>query len=115
MSNKENSEDGRCGEKYQNIILCFSLPQKILMALERVTQNRTTIVIAHRLSTVVDADHILVLEAGRVAEQGSHHQLLANPNSIYTQLWNKQHEAILEQMQGDKEELTTKNDKVMGA
>ena len=99
--------------------------QKILDALERVTQNRTTIVIAHRLSTVVDADHILVLEGGKVVEQGTHYQLLANQHSRYTELWNKQNEAVLEQLQsnnnGDKvlgngeKELGTENDKVLGA
>ena len=63
------------------------------------TKNRTTIVIAHRLSTVVDADHILVLDKGRVVEQGTHQQLLMNPNSKYTDLWNTQNEAVLEQIE----------------
>ena len=52
--------------------------------------------IAHRLSTVVDADEILVLEKGRVAERGSHYELLSNPKSIYYDLWSKQHKVILE-------------------
>jgi len=69
--------------------------QKILAALDRVTQNRTTIMIAHRLSTVIDADEILVLEEGKVAERGTHAHLLANVNSLYAQLWHKQHEAAL--------------------
>ncbi|XP_050392679.1 iron-sulfur clusters transporter ABCB7, mitochondrial isoform X3 [Patella vulgata] len=64
--------------------------QNILLALQRVTQGRTTVVIAHRLSTVVDADEILVLQHGRVAERGTHYSLLSNPNSIYTDLWQKQ-------------------------
>ena len=71
--------------------------QKILNALKRITQNRTTIVIAHRLSTVIDADEILVLDQGRVAERGSHYELLSNPNSFYTHLWKKQNEAVLEE------------------
>ena len=49
----------------------------IQAALRRLSAGRTTLIIAHRLSTVVDADQILVLEDGRVVEQGRHHQLLA--------------------------------------
>ncbi|XP_076444479.1 iron-sulfur clusters transporter ABCB7, mitochondrial-like [Babylonia areolata] len=64
--------------------------QNILQALRRVTKGRTTIVIAHRLSTVVDADEILVLSEGQVAERGTHHSLMANPLSTYYELWHKQ-------------------------
>ncbi|KAK0053596.1 ATP-binding cassette sub-family B member 7 mitochondrial [Biomphalaria pfeifferi] len=64
--------------------------QNILQALHRVTRNKTTIVIAHRLSTVVDADEILVLDKGRVVEKGSHFDLMSKPNSIYSELWLKQ-------------------------
>ncbi len=77
-------------------ISVFSLFQKILDALSRVTKDRTTIVIAHRLSTVVDADQILVLDNGRVAEQGHHTELLANPQSLYSDLWRKQNQVALE-------------------
>lgn len=62
----------------------------ILSTLRRVTEGKTTIVIAHRLSTIVDADEILVLLNGRIAEKGNHHELLANPDSLYAQLWTKQ-------------------------
>lgn len=48
------------------------------------------LVIAHRLSTVKHADQIVVMDAGRVAEVGSHAQLLADPNSIYTHMWSMQ-------------------------
>ena len=75
--------------------------QKILDALKRVTQNRTTIVIAHRLSTVVDADHILVLDKGRVVEEGTHFDLLSMPDSLYSDLWTKQHEAVLDQLENE--------------
>ncbi|KAH9524993.1 ATP-binding cassette sub- B member 7, mitochondrial [Bulinus truncatus] len=64
--------------------------QNILQALHRVTQNKTTVVIAHRLSTVVDADEILVLDKGQVVEKGSHADLMSSPNSIYSELWQKQ-------------------------
>nr|QST14982.1 ABCB7 protein [Diaphanosoma celebensis] len=63
----------------------------IMEALRQATQNRTSICIAHRLSTVVEADEILVLNEGRVAERGTHSQLLANPHSIYSKLWNTQY------------------------
>ena len=52
-------------------------------------RRRTTIIVAHRLSTVVDADEIIVLEAGRIAEQGSHGELLAR-GGIYAQMWARQ-------------------------
>ncbi len=54
--------------------------------LQSVAQNKTTLVIAHRLSTVVDAHEILVMEAGRIIERGSHADLLA-ANGRYAQMW----------------------------
>lgn len=65
----------------------------VLKALTRASQDRTTICIAHRLSTVVDADLIYVLEKGQVAETGTHSSLIADPSSLYARLWSKQHEA----------------------
>ncbi|CAB3380944.1 Hypothetical predicted protein [Cloeon dipterum] len=62
----------------------------ILEALRRATTGRTSICIAHRLSTILDADEILVLEAGRVAERGSHQELLRNADSTYSRLWKAQ-------------------------
>jgi ATP-binding cassette subfamily C protein CydCD len=59
--------------------------QLIHQALTRLAQGRTTLVIAHRLSTVRDADHIVVLDHGQVVEQGSHAGLLAQ-NGLYAQL-----------------------------
>jgi ATP-binding cassette, subfamily B, bacterial MsbA len=53
-------------------------------ALATVMEGRTTIVIAHRLSTVVNADRIVVLEQGRLVEEGTHQSLLANPHGIYS-------------------------------
>ncbi|XP_052810563.1 iron-sulfur clusters transporter ABCB7, mitochondrial-like isoform X2 [Mya arenaria] len=64
--------------------------QNILTALRSVTKGRTTLVIAHRLSTVVDADEIIVLEHGRVAERGNHFELMMKPDSLYKHLWEKQ-------------------------
>ena len=57
--------------------------------LSKVTARRTSIVIAHRLSTVVDADEIVVLNQGRVAERGTHAQLL-RAGGIYADMWNRQ-------------------------
>ncbi|XP_050073986.1 iron-sulfur clusters transporter ABCB7, mitochondrial [Anopheles maculipalpis] len=61
----------------------------ILQALARATDNRTSICIAHRLSTVMDADEILVLENGRVGQRGTHDQLLRS-GGLYTKLWDTQ-------------------------
>jgi len=66
--------------------------RKIQAALAQVSEGCTTLVIAHRLSTVVDADEILVLEAGRIVEQGSHAQLLARGDH-YAGMWRRQQEA----------------------
>jgi ATP-binding cassette subfamily B protein len=66
--------------------------REIQTALNEVSRNRTSLVIAHRLSTVVDADEILVLDHGRIIERGRHSQLLAL-GGHYAAMWNKQREA----------------------
>ena len=66
--------------------------REIQGALQEVSKNRTSLVIAHRLSTVVDADEILVLDHGEIIERGRHSQLLAL-NGHYASMWNKQKEA----------------------
>lgn len=58
--------------------------QNIMDALKQAVHRRTSLFIAHRLATIVDADEILVLENGRVAERGTHSSLMANPKSRYT-------------------------------
>lgn len=56
---------------------------RVQQALTKVMEGRTTIVIAHRLSTVVNADHIIVLEQGHLVEEGTHASLMADPHSVY--------------------------------
>lgn len=65
---------------------------EIQSALDRVSENRTTLVIAHRLSTVISADEIIVLRAGEIAERGTHAGLLAE-GGLYASMWNRQREA----------------------
>jgi ATP-binding cassette subfamily B protein len=65
--------------------------REIQAALERVSEGRTTLIIAHRLSTVVHADEILVLDKGVIAERGRHEELLAK-GGLYAALWSRQRE-----------------------
>ena len=68
--------------------------QEILKSLREVSASRTTLTIAHRLSTVIDADEILVMEQGSIVERGAHADLLAR-NGVYAAMWRRQQEAAV--------------------
>ena len=66
--------------------------REIQNSLDMVSKDRTTLVIAHRLSTVVNADEIIVLSGGEICERGTHAKLLKR-DGLYAQMWNRQREA----------------------
>jgi ATP-binding cassette subfamily B protein len=67
--------------------------KEIQKNLQAISKNRTTLVIAHRLSTAADADEILVLEQGEITERGNHDELLSKKGK-YSEMWNKQKSSI---------------------
>merc|ERR1719430_252098 len=75
--------------------------QSIMRALGEATKGRTSVIIAHRLSTVVNCDMILVMDKGQITEMGTLAELLANPTSLYSTLWNSQHNSVLTESTGD--------------
>ena len=71
----------------------FQIDEKeIQESLREVSSDRTTLMIAHRLSTVIDADEIIVLQAGVIVERGRHGELLAR-GGAYAEMWARQQEA----------------------
>ena len=72
--------------------------QAIQVELERIATGRTTLVIAHRLSTVMDADQILVMEHGRIVERGTHRELLAAAGAYAHDVGLQQHERAAVQL-----------------
>jgi len=73
-------------------------------ALNNLIQNKTTIVIAHRLSTIQKMDRIIVVDDGKIIEQGSHEELLENENSLYKKLWELQAGGFLKSEDEDIDE-----------
>ena len=63
--------------------------EEILNNLEKITKNRTTIIVSHRISSAKNADHIIVLEAGKIMQEGTHNQLIRK-NGHYKALYEKQ-------------------------
>jgi ATP-binding cassette subfamily B protein len=64
--------------------------QKVLNAFRNLKEGRTAVVVAHRLSTVMDADEIIVLDGGKITERGSHEELLKIDGGKYRRLWEQQ-------------------------
>jgi len=82
--------------------------REIQAALDRVSAERTTLIIAHRLSTVVHADEIIALDEGRIVERGSHEALLAR-GGLYASMWNRQRQvAEAEEVLREVEETDTR-------
>jgi ABC-type transport system involved in Fe-S cluster assembly fused permease/ATPase subunit len=88
--------------------------REIQAALERVSKGRTTLIIAHRLSTVVHADEILVLDKGAIAERGTHEGLLAK-GGIYAALWSRQREVDAAQETLRRAEIETDDEQPVEA
>ena len=59
-------------------------------AIEKITKNRTSIIIAHRLSTIMKADNIIVMDKGKIVEQGTHSSLIVNKDGFYKKLYDAQ-------------------------
>jgi ATP-binding cassette subfamily B protein len=69
----------------------------IQSALWELMEGKTTLVIAHRLSTIQHMDRIIVLDKGKIVEEGSHSQLLKKKNGLYARLWSHQSGGFLEE------------------
>ncbi|KAJ2468197.1 ATP-binding cassette-type vacuolar membrane transporter Hmt1 [Coemansia sp. RSA 2337] len=67
-----------------------STERQIQTSLRDMTRNRTTLIIAHRLSTVIHADQILIVQNGQIVERGTHSELISDRNSVYYDMWIKQ-------------------------
>ena len=63
--------------------------KEIIKNLEAISKNKTTLIIAHRLSSVSNADNIIVIDQGKILESGNHEKLL-NSKGLYSEMWNKQ-------------------------
>ena len=59
-------------------------------SLRRACESRTTVTVAHRLSSIVHSDNIIVMDNGRVVEQGTHDELLLNKLGVYSRMWQAQ-------------------------
>ncbi|WP_298161714.1 ABC transporter ATP-binding protein/permease [Brevundimonas sp.] len=75
----------------------------IQKTLRKAKAGRTTLVVAHRLSTIADAEQILVLKAGRIVERGAHHELVARVGGEYAALWKKQTRGARIGLDGDRQ------------
>jgi len=83
---------------------------QIMKALDKATKGRTSILIAHRLSTVVNCDEIFVLSEGKVVERGKHQELLSKSGSFYKKLWESQHETMYQNQREKSPEKSVVDD-----
>lgn len=88
MQTKARDQDG------ERVTGGNELGWRVQEALDKVRQGRTTIVVAHRLSTIRNADSIAVLQEGKILEQGNHDELMQRPNGAYLALINQQRQAV---------------------
>ena len=79
-------------------------------ALENLMKSKTTIVIAHRLSTIQKMDRIIVVDQGKIIEQGNHKELLENENSLYKKLWELQAGGFLKDEDNGETEESEENE-----
>uniref|UniRef100_A0A5F8HIN8 Iron-sulfur clusters transporter ABCB7, mitochondrial n=1 Tax=Monodelphis domestica TaxID=13616 RepID=A0A5F8HIN8_MONDO len=88
--------------------------ENILNAMRDMVKHRTSIFIAHRLSTVIDADEIIVLDQGKIVERGTHNSLLSNLGSIYSEMWHAQSNPLSNNntnWEGKKEHLSKEEER----
>jgi ABC-type multidrug transport system fused ATPase/permease subunit len=64
--------------------------REIVNTLRRASSSRTTLIVAHRLSSIIHCDRIIVIENGGIVEQGTHKSLLAKDGGLYRRMWNAQ-------------------------
>lgn len=81
----------------------------IMANIKALGRNRTTVIVAHRLSTIQDADLIIVLDEGRVAEQGTHFQLMSK-GGLYSELWKLQKQLMEEEAKREEEQQQQQQD-----
>eukprot|EP00466_Bigelowiella_natans_P003883 jgi/Bigna1/36445/e_gw1.14.27.1 len=89
---------GRALLKNPDILICDEVTgaldvgteSRVMQSLYEMRKGRTTVVIAHRLATVKEADEIIVMKAGKIAERGSHLELTSRPDSLYSAMWKQQ-------------------------
>ena len=75
--------------------LDFKTDAKLRSALGKETKNKTMLIVGQRINTIIDADKIIVLDEGKIVEEGSHRELIAK-KGVYSELWNHQSGGFLE-------------------
>merc|ERR1712023_175139 len=89
---------GRALLKNPDILICDEVTgaldvgteARVMQSLYETRKGKTTVVIAHRLATVKEADEIIVMKAGKIAERGTHLELMSRPDSLYSSMWKQQ-------------------------